>query len=518
MAKYSVDPYFGDVNRLGKRFKKAIIDHDIWKPLLDEAFDYSMPDRNTFYTRSPGQKESRFVYDSTAVEGLDIFVNKVQSGFFPDWLNWLEFRAGEEIKEEDKEEVNATLEEYTNKFFGHFHQSNFTTEITPTLKDWGVGTGGLEVAAGRIDRDETLFKFKNIPLPELYPENTASGPIRSSWWMYDIELEQILMNWPEADIGKSLEEALKKDPLKKVRLIDGHLYNPKTNTYQQYILLQNKAQHIIYAQEFKTKRRIIFRATKTPGETMGRGPIIRLLSDIRTVNKIVEFYLKNAAIHVAGMFTAVDDGVFNPYNFVVEPGAVAVVSSNNSQNPTLSRMPISGDIQLSQLVLKDIQDRINRALMAIPMGDVNDPVKSATEQMLRHQDDMKRSSTSHGRLYSELIIPMVKACLDIAVGRGKMPDMSINDRHVKIKMVSPLAKQKEMEDFSNSQVFFNMIMQLPEAVAMGTTRLEKLPNYWAEKLDVPLNLVRPEEEAAQVGAALIQASQQITPEGGQPNG
>jgi hypothetical protein len=156
--------------------------------------------------------------------------------------------------------------------------------------------------------------------------------------------------------------------------------------------------------------------------------------------------------------------------------------------------------------------------MAIPMGDVNDPVKSATEQMLRHQDDMKRSSTSHGRLYSEMIIPMVKACLDIAVSRGKMADMSINDRHVKIKMVSPLAKQKEMEDFANSQTWYSMIMELPEAVGMGTARLEKLAMYWAEKLGVPLNLVRTEDEAKEVGKALIAYSQQINQEGGQPNG
>jgi hypothetical protein len=511
--KYQVDKYFGSPEKLLKRYGNADSEYHLWESMHREAMDYSMPERNTFRIRSPGKKENRHVFDSTAVEGLDIFVNKVQSGFFPDWLEWMNFRAGVEIPEENIEQVEEDLEKITRMFFGHFHQSNFSTEITPTLKDWGIGTGCIEVSEGVIGSDDSLFQFTNVPLPELKLENTASGPIRSSWRDFELELEQVMINWPQADLSLGMKKKLEKNPMEKVHLIDGHLYNPSDKKYYQYVL-ESKSKHVIYSQSFKTKRRIVFRATKTPGEVYGRGPIIRLLPDIQTVNKIVEFYLKQAALHVAGMYTAVDDGVINPFALKIEPGVVIPVSSNNSQNPTLSRMALAGDIGLSQLVLKDIQDRINRSLMAEPMGDVNDPVKSATEQMLRHQDDMRRSSTSHGRLYSEMIIPMIRACVDIARNRGKLPDIVVNGKQVKVKMVSPLAKQKEMEDFANSQTYYAMIQQLPIEVQMGTVKLEKFPRYWAEKLAVPLELVRSEDEQKALGAAMQQASLEINTEGG----
>jgi len=510
---YQVHPYFRDVKNLNKRFGKSKEEYDTWQAMHREAMDYVTPERNTFYVRTPGKKENRMIYDSTAVEGLDIFVNKVQSGFFPDWLNWVEFRAGEEIPEEAKEEMNEELERITNAFFGHFHQSNFSTEITPTLKDWAIGTGCIEVSAGVFGSDDSLFKFANVPLSELYVEHTCSGPIRSSWRCFELEIEQIKMNWPKVDLGDKLLEKEKKNPLEKITLVDGHLYNPETKSYFQY-LMEKDGKHILYSQEFKTKRRIVFRATKSPGESYGRGPVIRLLPDIQTANKIVEFYLKNAALHVAGMYTGVDDGVFNPYNFKVEPAVVIPVTSNNSQNPTLTRMNLSGDIGLSQLVLEDYHNRINKTFMAMPMGDIQDPVKSATEQMLRHQDDVRRSSTSNGRLYQELITPLLKACMDIGSKAGKLPDIALNGRNVKIKMVSPLAKQKEMEDFTNSQIWFQMLMQLPEAIAMGTAKMETFGMYWAEKLGVPLKLVRSLAEQQMIGEAAMQQAQAMegTPE------
>jgi hypothetical protein len=41
-----------------------------------------------------------------------------------------------------------------------------------------------------------------------------------------------------------------------------------------------------------------------------------------------------------------------------------------------------------------------------------------------------------------------------------------------------------------------MIMQLPEMVAMGSTKLEDFPEYWADKLSMPMKLVRGEAERA----------------------
>jgi len=134
---YNVPNGLGKIEDLIRRASEARKNFELWRSLHQEAYDFAMPERETFKFRSPGQTKNRHIFDSTAIDGLDVFANKVQSGFFPDWLEWMEFQAGEDIPEQEKDNINRSLEDITKAFFGHFHQSNFSTEVTPSLKDWG---------------------------------------------------------------------------------------------------------------------------------------------------------------------------------------------------------------------------------------------------------------------------------------------------------------------------------------------------------------------------------------------
>jgi hypothetical protein len=420
-----------------------------------------MPDRETFRFRSPGQRKNRHIFDSTAIDGLEVFSNKVQGGFFPDWLNWMEFVAGEDIPKDEKDKINRELEEITNMFFGFFHQSNFSTEVTPSLKDWGIGTGAIEVEEGQFNRDENIFKFCNIPLAEIYPERPASGPVQTSYREHEVEVINIKATWPNAELTRELEIMVESKPLSKVKIVNAHIFDDKSNKYF-HVVIYKPQKHILFSQSFETKRRIVFRSNITPGEVFGRGPIIRMLPDIRTLNKVKQFILENAAIQMAGVYTGVDDGVFNPYTVRIAPGSIIPVTSNNNQNPTMRALDRAGDIGLGALVLEDLQEGINRALLSQPLGQISDPVRSASEQIMRFQEDVKRSTTSFGRLYTELVVPVVKACLEIGITLGKLPEIKANGKEVKIRMVSPLAKQQDIEDFQNSQLWWQNVATLPQ--------------------------------------------------------
>lgn len=515
--KYKIPAGLGNVEALIRRCGVAKKNFQMWRSLHQEAYDFAMPERETFRFYAQGQHKNRHVFDSTAIDGLEVFANKVQSGFFPDWLKWMEFQAGEEIPKDQQDDVNKQLEVVTDKFFGYFHQSNFSTEITPGLKDWGVGTGGIEVEEGVMGRNETLFKFTNIPLAEIYPERPASGAIKTSWREFDIEASNIKDTWPSADLPRTLEKMAKDKPLSMVRILNGHVFNPKDDMYYQ-IILYEKGKHIIFQQGFKTKRRIIFRSNVTPGETYGRGPIIRMLPDIRTLNKVRQFILENAAIQMAGVYTGVDDGVFNPYTVRIAPGSIIPVSSNNNQNPTMRALERAGDLGLGGIILDGLKEDIRRALLASPIGDIQDPTKTATEIMIRTQEALKRQNTAFGRLYNELIIPVVKACLDIGTGRGFLPEIVADGSEVKIKMVSPLAKQQDMEEFQNSQIWFQNVSQLDPNIMMGSVKVENLPKYWADKLSVPsMDLIRSDTERKQIADTAMQYAQtQLGGEGGEP--
>jgi len=495
----------GTVKDLCKRADKAASNWELWRSLHQEAFDFAAPQRDTFRTWSPGQRKNRHIFDDTAVDGLVTFANMIQGSVVPSWMEWAKLSAGSEIPDDEKERTDKALESTTSTLFKHHHHSNFSTEITPGFSDLGIGTGAILIEAGEFGKE--TFKFSNVPLAELNPEHPASGKIKNVWRNREIEARHIKETWPEAVLNQQLKEMIKKNPFSKIKILNGMLYNPKDELYWQ-IVIHKGSNHVLFTQSFKTQRLIVFRWHVTPGEVFGRGPIMAKLSTIRTVNKIKQFILENGAIQMAGMYTGVDDGIFNPHTARIAPGTILPVSSNATANPTLKALDRAGDLGLGGIMLDEEQNSIREALFANPLGEVTDPVKSATEQMLRMQEALKKRGASFGRLKTELIEPLIAAEYDILGELGHVDrSFTVDGKSITIKMTSPMSKSEDMEDFQNSQVWWSNCQTLPQEVLYGTVKVEDLPNYWRDKLSVPADLTREKEQVRQFGQQIMEVAQ-----------
>jgi hypothetical protein len=505
MAKNSIPKGLGTVKDLIKRAGNAASNWELWRSLHQEAFDFAAPQRETFRFWSPGQRKNRHIFDSTAVDGLVTFANKIQGSVIPSWMEWMKLEAGSDVPKEDKNKVDKLLEKTTTAFFSNLNHSNFSTEITPGLSDLGIGTGAILIEEGEFAK-ETSLKFSNVPLAELNPEHPADGPIKNVWRNREVEARNIKETWPEAILPQELEEKIKKNPFCKVKILNGMLFNPEDRLYWQ-IVIHKASNSVLFTQSFKTRRLIVFRWHVTPGEVFGRGPIISKLPDIRTVNKVKQFILENGAIQMAGVYTGVDDGVFNPHTVRIAPGTIIPVTSNATANPTVRALERAGDLGLGAIILEDLQNSIKEALFANPLGEVTDPVKSATEQMLRMQEALKQRGASFGRLKTELIEPLVAAAVDILRGLGQVPEISVDGKDVTLKMTSPLSKSEDMEDFQNSQVWWQNVSTLMPEIVAGTVKIEDLPKYWQEKLSVPADLIRSEDERQEFGEKIMAAAQ-----------
>lgn len=505
---------FGTIEDLLNRASQAQKHWELWRSLHQEAFDFAAPQRDTMQYYSPGQRKNRHVFDSTAIEGLATFANRIQGSLMPSWKKWMMLTAGQAVPKNERKRVDTALEAATNTFFSFFNHSNFTTEITPGLSDLGIGTGAILVEEAEFSQGNPI-KFSNVPLAELHPEMPPSGPIECVWRPQEIEARHIKRLWPDADLPESVARLAETKPLTKVKILNGMLYNPDDKRYYQMVI-HKSSKTLIFTQNFATKRLIVFRWHVTPGEVFGRGPILQKLADIRTANKVKQFILENAAIQMAGVYTGVDDGVFNPHTVRIAPGVIIPVTSNASQAPTLQALPRAGDIGIGGIVLEDLQASIKRSLMADPMGEVTDTVKSATEQMLRMQESLKERGASFGRLKSELMEPIVTAVVDILTSLGHIEDIKIDGRAATIRWESPLARAEDVDDFQNSQMWLATIGQLPEGIALGSIKLEELPEYWAGKLGVPLSLLRDDTEKQQLTAMAMEAAQAMLQAGGTP--
>ena len=193
---------------------------------------------------------------------------------------------------------------------------------------------------------------------------------------------------------------------------------------------------------FETNPYIIFRWSVLSGEQYGRGPVLRALPDIKTANKVVELVLKNATIAVSGIWQADDDGVINLNNINLTPGAIIPKAVGSSGLTPLSS---GADFDVSQIILKDLRERIRHALLADRLGLLSEKEMTATEIMARNSDMMRILGATYGRLLHEFIRPLTDRGLQILSRRGVIAPIVLNS-DAELKYIAPIAQMAVAEN------------------------------------------------------------------------
>jgi hypothetical protein len=489
---------------LEKRFKKAESNREMWRSTHREACEYCLPNRETFDIHSQGEDKTTRTFDSTAIEATQQFANRIQGSVIPAWQQWADLVSGDEIPEEESQRVDEGLESITKTIFAALNHSNFYQEISPALQDLAIGTGCISVESGTMGND---LRFSCIPLSQMYPERPINGVIESVWQKFKIQPNNIKATWPMAKLGEKLAKAAENPAADEVEIITGQVYDSKTGVYH-HIVMSPDDKKVMLDREYSYKRFIAFRWSVTPGETFGRGPAINNLSDVKTLNKMKEQGLAAAAYAINPMMTAVSDGIFNPYTVRMQAGAIIPVGSNLTSNPTLAPLQTGNNINYAENAIASLQAQIKEAFFASPLGEIGDPIRSATEQMLRTQEMLKRSGASFGRLNSELINPVMASVVAILTSINKLPEIKIDGKLVKIKLQSPMAKAEQQEAFQNTQVWMNNAYTLLGEKAAMYIKEEDIPKITAEQLGVTTSLVRSEEERTELAKQQQAAMQQ----------
>ena len=504
--KYKIPKELGNVEQLIQRFDAAKARKMPWISHLRECYEYSLPQRETFSMQSKGAKKNTAIFDSTAVIGVQKYASRLQASLVPPWRNWSILAPGSEIPEEEKEETQKGLDKATSIIFDHINHSNFATQCHESFLDLAVSTGAMTVK--RATRDgASVLEFDAVPLAEVFPEEGPNSTIETVWREHSIPARHIDRLWQGAEISSKLKKKVSEKPDVKVNLIEGTVYEPKSGMYYMCVI-EREEKHICFTEEYEVSPWIVFREMVVPGEVLGRGRIMQVLPDIKTANKVTEFGLRNAALAIAGIYTAQDDGVINPYTMQIAPGMVIPVGSNDHTNPTLRPLERAGDFNVGELILSDLRDRINKALFADPYGGMDSPTKTATEMSLRSQELLMDAGSAFSRLQSEFIEKIIKVVVSILKEAGKLPDIAVDGKEVTIKHTSPLARAQDQEDLLAMQQFMQMGAAFgPEAFALGA-KIEDTVAWIGHKLGIEQKLLRTGQERIEMQKQAAEAMKQ----------
>jgi hypothetical protein len=481
-----------------------------WRSLQELCYQYAAPQRNLYDGQSEGNTQGRNkmanVFDSTAISSLNRFANRMQSGVFPPQRNFCRLLPGTDIPQAKHAEVSRILGAYTDRMFAVIRSSNFDIAMGEFLTDLGIGTACMCIQPG--DAANPVNYICVPPYLVRFDEDEFGRPC-NVYRKIKIKPELIERLWKGAELNDDLRNALRDKPHEEVELLECTSKDLESGAWW-YQVVTLKGEHEVYKRKQRYSNWVISRYSKLAGELMGRGPVMSALPDIRTLNKVKELILRNAAKAVSGVYTGRDDGVLNPNNVKIIPGAVIGVASNGGpQGPSLQALQSSADFNVAQLVINDLVMSIKKIMLDESLPPDNMSARSATEVVERMKELAQNLGSAFGRLIDEVEIPIVETTLMVLDERGVIEfPLQVNGREVKVIPTAPLANAQFMEEVE-SVVNFAMIAQQVSPME-GKVALDegKVIDYIGEKMGIPADLRRtPEERAAKMDEMMKQAAQ-----------
>ena len=497
-----------------KKYKEAQNIKDYWKDKFEEAYEYCLPNRESFYDESPGQKRSDKIFDETAVVGVQEFASRLQAGITPTFARWADFQAGSEIPTEQKSIINLELDKITDYVFQVLQQSNFNQEIHEAFMDLAIGTGVILVEEGDAVNP---IKFTSVPLTRVCLNNGPDGKIDTIYRTRMCKPDEINILYPKAKLPENFDPLKQK---KKIKLIEAiyKVYEDNVEKYKFCVVMENPKAVLLeeYYEGEGSNPYLVFRWNKASGEVYGRGPVFNAMGAIKTCNLTIELILQNAQMSVSGVYTYEDDGVINPDNISLVPGSLIPVAPGSRG---LLPIQAASNFDVAQLVLNDMRQNIKKALYMEALGRPEGTPMTATEVSERMADLSRQIGSSFGRLQSELITPLLKRIIRILSKQGRIDIPKVNGREVKIAPRSPLAQAQHLQDVADVTRFNEIIAGTfgPQMINLIVDQNETA-KYLAEKMNLPEKLIRDEQEQKQLIDRLQQLNQSPEEGGEAPPG
>lgn len=473
--------------KLIERYERARQRRRAWEPLWQDAYEYALPQRNSFAGGMPNDKRMEKIFDGTALDAVDSLAASLLGNLTPPWTQWFGLKPGPDLTAAETESLSPVLEKAARTLQAHFDRSNFIVEMHQCYLDLIVGGTAALVLEESEPGSASAFRFTAIPLSDIVLEEGVSGMLDGSYRRLSLTLAQLQGRYPAVTLPADVLRQGQKDPQVRFEVLESVLPASFGNYDFKAVLFGGSSQPVLLREgSFSSSPVIAFRWLKAPGELYGRSPVMKALPDIKTANKVVELILKNASIAVTGIWQADDDGVLNLANIELKPGAI-IPKAVGSEG--LRPLDMPGRFDISQLVLDDLRNRIRHALLADKLAPLSAARMTATEVIERSSEMSLLLGATYGRLQSELLTPLVQRAFNILRRRGEVPDIRLDGRLVSLDYRAPLAKAQGQRNIQNTLSWIETVLRMgPEASA--AIDLAQAARFLGDALGVPVDLIK----------------------------
>jgi hypothetical protein len=481
----------------------------VWENHWREVAERVRPNQNFFQQRErpDGDKRNERIFDDTAPLALSKFAAAVISMSFPATQTWHKMTAHDE-KVNKVQAVKLYLEQVNNILFKvrYAPQANFQTQSAETILDIGAfGTGIMLI-------DDVLgfgIRYKAYPLAESYIAEDAHGRVDTLHRKFQMTVHQAVTMFGMSGLSEAMQKAYEINKTQKFWFL--HCVRPNDDIIRgrrdakgmkfTSAYIDAEGRKVLSEGGFRTFPFATPRFETSPREVYGRGPAIKVLPTIKTLNEMAKTILRAAQKVVQPPIMLTDDASLD--SFDVRPNALNHGYIDNNGRALAQPFVTNARVDIGLDMMNQLREAINDAFYVNLFRIlVEEPQITATEAMLRAQEKGQLLAPTMGRIQSELGSVMIDRELDILERSGALPPMprelAAAGGMLKVEYQSPL---NQAQKAGAGIAIMNTIQAITPLAQVDQKVLLRfnLPQAGAELADingVPASILRSDDEIA----------------------
>lgn len=488
------------------RYLESKIDKDKWLDIYQDLYTYVIPNRDAFNVKfgynDSGKSTSARIWDATATMCAYQRANDLHGLLLPHDRVWGKLSLDDHLYSKDEiESFKPILDEANDKIFYYLNQSNLSRAIASSNLDLVGGTAALWIES--VD-DLTPLQFTPIPAVALVIEYNTEDIAHTCWFKIKMSGRRILSTFPKYKNNK-----ISSKPNELHELVYGQIKISEREFYL-YAFLESDPMTVLWDVFRDYTQILVYRDRVRPGECEGRGIAVDLLPAIKDLNRIVEYSRKSLEFKAYPPIFYDLNSRFNPNTLRTFAGAMLGRDPNSRMPLEALHMPEYSDVINH---IQDLRQFIRDGFQVDQLGEITNPVKSATEISIRENRAQRTSATDISRLINELPKQIYTISAKILASRGLL----IKDKHIgninphlfRFDFQSPLYDLQKQQDLSQFTTMAQILQQFGgEGAVMGATNMAECISFIAEKLDIPAKLIKSKEQFNSFVKNLAQQAQQ----------
>lgn len=475
--------------------------------------------------RTPGEKRSEKIFDSTAQRALPRFAAAMDSMLTPATQMWHGLHTG--IPELDE---NVAVQRWCDSLRDILFRQRYapTANFASQAFECYMSLGAFGTSALFIDEiPGVTLRYRAIALSELVIDLDHTGRVDTVYRCFQLSARQAMQipGWAEKlPRGiKSAAESRGNDMFEFVHCVkpngdykagkagaEGMAYQSRYVSREGNVLLVDGG--------YRSMPYAVGRYVTGPREIYGRSPAMEALADIKSLQEMEKTMLRMAHRMVDPPLILSEEGALNAFS--VRPNALNYGYLREDGTPLVQPLMTGGNLpigmEMSDQKRKAVNDSFLVTLFQILVE--NPRVMTATEVLQRAQEKGALLGPTMGRQQSEFIGPIIERELDLLSSSGVLPppppqllDYVMAGGEILPKYTGPLARLMRAEEAAGILRTIEAI--LPVAQASGDMKVLRRINadqamkVIAEANNVPAKALRTDEELEQMDMAEQQAAQ-----------